>query len=298
MENLLFVYNPRSGKAQIRNHLSDIIDTFVKAQYRVQVHPTQRKLDARKQVLDRYGTYDRIVCSGGDGTLNEVVSGVMELEERPMIGYIPSGSTNDFAASILLPKSMKKAAKLAVTGTPYPVDIGKFNKKYFTYIAAFGAFTDVSYLTPQEKKNLLGHQAYLLEGLKKITSIKPYRMRVDYDGKRIEDEFIYGMISNSFSVGGFKGITGKDIVLNDGLFEVTLIRAPKTPIELNYILAVLLGLEEKNELVFTCKASSINITATLNVPWVLDGEYGGAPKRVEIQNLRKAVKMVSGITPK
>lgn len=299
MKNLLFIYNPHSGKGMIKENLSDIIDCFVKNGYQVGVYPTQGRLDAREQIIHMAYQYDMIICSGGDGTLNEVISGLMELPQKPAVGYIPAGSTNDFAQSIKLPKSLLEAADVAINGMPVYVDVGSFGRKNFVYIAAFGAFTDVSYMTSQEMKNLLGHSAYLLDAMTKITSLRTYHMTVTYDDDNmIEDDFLYGMITNSISVGGFKGITGKNIVLDDGLFEVMLIKMPKNPLDLNVVLGALIGMDVKTESVVSFKASKLVINATDKVPWVLDGEYGGSPKRVKIVNHKRAIKIMSGIAKK
>ncbi len=298
MKNLLFIYNPHSGKGMIKENLSDIIDCFVKNGYQVGVYPTQERLDAKEQVIHTAYQYDMVVCSGGDGTLNEVISGLMELPHKPVLGYIPAGSTNDFAQSIRLPKSFLEAADVAVNGMPIYVDIGSFGKKNFVYIAAFGAFTDVSYMTPQEMKNLLGHSAYLIDAVTKLTSLRTYHMTVTYDDNTIEDDFLYGMITNSISVGGFKGITGKNIVLDDGLFEVMLIKQPKNPLDLNVVLGALIGMDVKTDSIVNVKASRIVINAAEKVPWVLDGEYGGSPKKVKIVNNKRAVKIMSGIAKK
>lgn len=282
----------------IKEYLSDIIDLFVKAGFQVGIYPTQGKLDAKEHVIHCSSHYDMIVCSGGDGTLNEVISGIMELRERPVLGYIPAGSTNDFATSIRLPKDMKEAAGVAVKGMPVAVDIGRFNKKNFVYIAAFGAFTDVSYMTPQEMKNIIGHPAYIIEAVMKLTSLRTYHMKVKYENGELEGDFLYGMVSNSVSVGGFKGITGKNIVLDDGMFEVTLVKQPKNPLDLQIILGCLLGLDMRSESIISFKSSKIIFMADEKVPWVLDGEYGGAPKNVKIENLNKAIRIMSGISKK
>jgi len=298
LKDLLFIYNPFSGKGMIKEYLSDIIDLFVKAGFQVGIYPTQGKLDAKEHVIHCSSHYDMIVCSGGDGTLNEVISGIMELRERPVLGYIPAGSTNDFATSIRLPKDMKEAAGVAVKGMPVAVDIGRFNKKNFVYIAAFGAFTDVSYMTPQEMKNIIGHPAYIIEAVMKLTSLRTYHMKVKYENGELEGDFLYGMVSNSVSVGGFKGITGKNIVLDDGMFEVTLVKQPKNPLDLQIILGCLLGLDMRSESIISFKSSKIIFMADEKVPWVLDGEYGGAPKNVKIENLNKAIRIMSGISKK
>lgn len=298
MRSLLFIYNPHSGKGMVKENLSDIIDCFVKNGYQVGVYPTQGRLDAKEQVIHMAYQYDMVVCSGGDGTLNEVISGIMELPEKPVLGYIPAGSTNDFSQSIRLPKTMLEAASLAVNGMPVSVDIGGFGKKKFIYIAAFGAFTDVSYMTPQEMKNMLGHSAYVIEAVKNLTSLRTYHMKVKYDDNFIEGDFLYGMITNSISVGGFKGITGKNVVIDDGLFEVTLIKQPQNAIDLNVILGAMIGLDVKTDSIISFKASKITIDADEKVPWVLDGEYGGSPKHVKITNYKKAIRIMSGIAKK
>lgn len=298
MRNLLFIYNPFSGKGMVKENLSDIIDCFVKNGYQVGVYPTQGRLDAKEQVIHMAYQYDMIVCSGGDGTLNEVVSGLMELPNRPVLGYIPAGSTNDFAQGIRLPKSMLEAAAIAVNGMQISVDIGGFGKKKFIYIAAFGAFTDVSYMTPQEMKNVLGHPAYIIEAVTKLTSLRTYHMKIIYENNEIEGDFLYGMVTNSVSVGGFKGITGKNVSIDDGMFEVTLIKQPKNPFDLQAILGGLIGLDVKSDSIISFKASRIVFDADEKVPWVLDGEYGGSPKRVKVTNYMRAIRIMSGIAKK
>ena len=298
MKDLLFIYNPFSGKGMIKEYLSDIIDLFVKAGFQVSIYPTLGKLDAKEHMIHCSSQYDMIICSGGDGTLNEVISGIMELKERPVLGYIPAGSTNDFATSIRLPKDMKEAAGVAVKGMPVAVDIGRFNRRNFVYIAAFGAFTDVSYMTPQEMKNAIGHPAYIIEAVMKLTSLRTYHMKVKYENGELEGDFLYGMVSNSISVGGFKGITGKNVVLDDGMFEVTLVKQPKNPLDLQIVLGCLLGLDMRSESIISFKSSKIIFMADEKVPWVLDGEYGGSPKNVKIENLNKAIRIMSGISKK
>lgn len=294
MKRLLLIYNAKSGKAQINSKLSNIIDIFVKADYRVEVRPTQARLDARDQVLNYSKEFDLVVCSGGDGTLSEVISGIVPLDKKPILGYIPSGSTNDFASSIKLPKNMENAAKLIVKGNIKEVDVGHFNTKSFIYIAAFGAFTDVSYMTKQEMKNVLGHQAYILEGIKKLSSLRTYKMKMQYGKNIIEGDYLFGMVSNSLSAGGFKGITGDKVLLDDGLYEVTLIKAPKNPIEMKDIILTLIGFNKKCDNVITFKTRCLRILSYDKAPWVLDGEYGGAPKKIKIINEQKAIKIITG----
>lgn len=286
---LLFVYNPHSGVGRIRTHLSDILEIMVQAGYEVNVHPTQAAGDATVVTAARAADYDLVVCCGGDGTLDETVTGLMESGCQIPLGYIPAGSTNDFAASLKLPKNMKKAAQVAVSGKDFPCDVGCFGEKHFIYIAAFGLFTDVSYQTSQELKNVLGHVAYLLEGAKRIGSHPSYRMRVEYDGGTIEDNFMYGMVTNSLSVGGFKGMTGDDVALDDGLFEVMLIKTPNNPVELNEIIAVLTKLRPESDLIYTFKTKELLISPYQTIPWTLDGEYGGEQTQIHLENLRRAL---------
>ena len=289
MKKLLFVFNPFSGKALIRNCLLDIVDTMVKADYEVTIYPTQRAGDAKEKVQEYAPGYDLIVCSGGDGTLDETVSGIMNCGKRVPLGYIPAGSTNDFATSIGIPKDMEAAAFDAVNGEPFPCDIGRFNDKNFVYVAAFCLFTEVSYKTSQEWKNVLGHAAYILEGIKSLHEIPAFLMQVEFNNCCIQDEFIYGMITNSTSVGGFTGMTGTDVQLDDGVFEVTLIKKPRNPIELNEIIASLVNLVDDTNMIYSFKTERVKFTAKQEIPWTLDGEYGGNHVEVEIENLKQAV---------
>lgn len=291
-KRLLFILNPFSGKAQIKNQLLEIVDIMVKAGYEVTVYPTQAQGDAIHKVEEEAEAYDLLVCSGGDGTLDEVVTGMMHRGLTMPLGYIPAGSTNDFATSLGIPKDMVKAANVAVAGKEFPCDIGSFNGDYFVYVAAFGLFTDVSYKTSQEWKNVLGHAAYILEGVRSLHDIPSFRMQVEYDNTRLQDEFIYGMISNSTSVGGFKGMTGKDVLLDDGVFEVTLIKKPKNPIELNEIIASLINLVDDTDMVYSFKTDEVKFTASEDIPWTLDGEYGGAHAEVRVTNLCQTVKIM------
>ncbi|PJJ27483.1 diacylglycerol/lipid kinase family protein [Lacrimispora celerecrescens] len=298
MKKILFIFNPRSGKAQIRNKLMDILDIFTKAGYELLVHVTQRTGDAMEAAAAYGDSVDLVVCSGGDGTLNETISGLMKLDNIPDLGYIPAGSTNDFASSLKISKSMVKAAEAAVFGEPFPIDIGCFcGDRHFVYIAAFGAFTEVSYLTPQDKKNVLGHQAYMLEGMKSLASIQSYELRIECEELTLEGEFIFGMITNTMSVGGFKGLVTQDVALDDGEFEVLLIRTPKTPLDLTNIINYMFLKEEPNEYVHKFRTRSLRILSKEPIDWVLDGEFGGTRREVNIINLKKRIRIMRK-TPK
>ncbi|MCD7725155.1 MAG: YegS/Rv2252/BmrU family lipid kinase [Clostridiales bacterium] len=288
---LLFIYNPRAGKAQIRSNLLDIIDIFVKAGYEVTAYPTQASGDAVKAVRQRHAGYDIVVCSGGDGTLDEVVTGMMQCEQRLPIGYVPAGSTNDFANSLKIPRNMIKAADVVVKGRNFACDIGAFNDDSFIYVAAFGIFTNVSYETRQDVKNVLGHAAYLLEGVRALPSVRAYALKIVCDGQIIEGEFLYGMITNSHSVGGFRGITGQNVLLDDGLFEVTLIRKPSNPLELNNIILAMVDKRVKSEHIYSLSASRIVVEAGEPLAWTLDGEFGGEHLRAVIANEKRAVEI-------
>lgn len=297
MKKLLFVYNPRAGKEMIKPRLSDVLDIFVKAGYEVTVHPTQAYRDAYYQIKEyEVGKYDLIACSGGDGTIDEVATGMMKRREMGKdvvpVGYIPAGTTNDFAKSLHIPRKPLAAADNAVKGVPFPCDIGKFNDSVFVYIAAFGIFTDVSYETDQAVKNVLGHMAYILEGAKRIFNIPSYKIKVEHDREVIEDEFIFGMVTNSRSVGGFSNMVGKNIVFDDGLFEVTLIKTPKNPIALQEIIAALLIEQVDTKHMYTFKTKKITFDSVEEIPWTLDGEFGGEQDYVEIENVQKAMEIM------
>lgn len=297
-KRLLFIYNPKAGKGQIRNNLLDIIDTFVKAGYEVHARPTQYAGEAVEIARKKAGQYDLVVCSGGDGTLDEVVTGIVKTGQHCPIGYIPAGSTNDFANSLELPKSMKSAAQTAVSGKPFACDIGSFNSNSFVYIAAFGLFTEVSYETSQEVKNVLGHMAYVLEGVKKLTAIKSYHMKISTQDTVIEDDFLYGMVTNSVSVGGFKGITGKFVDLSDGVFEVTLIKVPRSLEDLNQIIGALTLRDIDAAQMYCFKTSWLKFESEEEVAWTLDGEFGGRHTEVTIENLKRQLTiMVPALAP-
>ena len=291
-KKLLFVFNAKSGKGLIKNHLVDIVDTMVKADYEVTVYTTQAQGDAIQKVEKEAAKYDLVVCSGGDGTLDEVVTGMNRSEVERPIGYIPAGSTNDFANSLGIPKDMVKATYTAVYGKEFPCDVGYFNGDTFVYVAAFGLFTEVSYQTPQHWKNILGHAAYILEGAKRLHDIPSYVMKVEHDGEVFIDKFIFGMVTNSISVGGFRGMTGEDVKLDDGVFEVTLIKSPKTPLELNEILASLTKLIDDTDLIYSFKTSELRITTEEKVAWTLDGEFGGEHEELVIKNLKQKIQIM------
>ena len=302
-KKVLFIFNPVAGRSQIRNQLLDIIEVLSAANYKVVCYPTKGRGDARTITRERKDDYEYVICAGGDGTLDEVVSGMMESQDKPFvpIGYIPAGTTNDFASSLHIPSDMKKAAEAITTGQVFNCDLGQFNEMdYFTYVAAFGIFTGTSYQTPQELKNQLGHFAYILQGVTELSQMRAYHVHVSADIVEdgveksivLEDEVAFGMITNSMSIGGFQNITGDRVDLQDGLFEVTLIRMPKNPFELSEILMALGDSHINTPMITTFKTSEIRLRCDERISWTKDGEYAGSHKEVFLRNRRKQLQIL------
>ena len=296
MKRLLFIYNPQAGKGTVKAHLSNIVDTFTKAGYLVTIWPTQGKEDATHVAAQQGWWYDRVVCCGGDGTLSETVSGLLALDTPPVLGYIPAGTTNVFSKNLGLPRGVEKAAVTAVEGEARPCDMGRFNGRYFVYVAAFGIFTDVSYGTPQQFKNAFGHLAYVLEGATKLGDLgRAYHLQVEHDEGSLEGDFIYGMVTNTLSVGGFKVFPPKQVSLDDGLFEVVLVRQPRNVADLQDALFSLVRQDaNSSRLVEAFHTRKLKVTAAEPLPWTLDGEFGGDPETAVIENLHDAITLVWG----
>ena len=290
-KKLLLIINPTSGRGMIKDYLLSIVTQFSLAEYEVTVYPTKAKHDAvSKMKVAR--NYDLIIASGGDGTLNEVITGLIEANANTPIGYIPTGTTNDFASTLGIPKNVPKALQLCLDGKPMPIDIGKFNDRYFMYVAAFGAFTDVAYETPQPRKNMLGGFAYLIEGMMKLPTIQSYKCKIYHRDGYVEGDYIFGMISNSDSVAGIKNAFGNQADLKDGLFEVTLIKAPKNLIDIHRILADFLNKTYDPEYVMTFKTDRITIESKQQVKWTLDGEDGGSMQSATIKSLPHRINIL------
>ena len=291
-KRMLFVYNPKSGKGIMRTKLAPVVEMFTQHGYDVLVHPTTARGDARKTVKRLAEESDIVVCSGGDGTMDQVVMAIMETDPSKTVGYIPSGSTNDFANSLGLPKNMLKCAHGIMDENVYACDIGAFNKSYFCYVAAFGAFTHIAYDTDQNLKNTIGHFAYLTQAGMEVFKLPSYQLKVTADGQEIEGKYTYGMITNSRFVGGIPNITGKAVDMDDGLFEITLVHTPANPLELTEIFTTLLSKDIlQSRLVEKYKASHITICAEEKIDWTLDGEFGGSCMRADIRNLHKALRI-------
>lgn len=291
MKKLLFIVNPKAGKSAIKTDMLDIIVTFSEAGYEVTTYPTAGPEDAEQKVIADGANYDLIVCAGGDGTLENTVCGYMQMGEKKVpIGYIPVGTTNDFARSVGLSRKPAEAAIQIVNGDKTALDIGKLDEKYFVYIAAFGLFTDVSYSTNQNLKKYMGHAAYVVEAVKNITDMHPYNIKAQFDGALVTGEYIYAMITNSFSVAGFKIRGAKHVILDDGKFDCLLVKMPHTVDELRQVVTAFLTNEfdDTNEMFFSCKASHIEIECEEGIPWTIDGEFGGNKQKTVIENVKQA----------
>ena len=297
-KRMLLIVNPYSGKRQAKGVLFEIVDALCKEGWDPTIHVTQSRGDAAVVAKEAEGVYDKVVCIGGDGTLNEMVSGLAQWKTHPFAGYIPSGTTNDFASTLGFPKSPKEAALTAINGEPFQCDIGRFGDRFFVYIAAFGAFTDVAYSTDQQAKNLFGRLAYLFQGALELPSLQQgQHMRVICEDGIIEDDFIFGAVSNSLSIGGFKGLPAGEIFLDDGWLEVLLIRLPRNAAELSELVAALLGQQFGQHGVYFFKVRSVTFQCDHPVSWTLDGEDGGSREEVEISCVPEAVTFSVGKRP-
>ena len=293
MKKLLFIMNPLAGMKKANRYLADIIALFNRAGYDVLTYMTAAPGDCVTAVEQKAAGMDLIVCVGGDGTFNETVSGLLRTGLDIPVGYIPAGSTNDFAASLKLPTNVLEAAQLIAEGEPVAYDVGRFDNRYFTYVASFGAFTRVSYATPQSVKNALGHTAYLLGGLQEISQIRPFHVRFDLDdGQVIEDDFIFGAISNSTSVGGILTLDPKQVDMQDGKFELFLVRAPKDVLELSECAKALTEQKCNCKVITFCSASRITVTAPPDMNWTLDGEMEPGHDTVSVENLHHSIRLM------
>ena len=284
MKKMLFVFNPHTGSGKLKNHMLDILCRFSAADFEVTVRPTAAAGDARKIVCECAEDYDIVVCCGGDGTMNEVVDGIKLHRPKPVLGYIPGGTTNDFASSLGLPKTDMMAAvdRIISPKKIYPCDFGIFNDRAFTYVAAFGAFTSVSYETPQSVKNMLGYFAYLIEGLQQLPSLQPIHARVECDEGIFEDDYMLGMVLNSVSVGGFNFPGENKVKMDDGLFELLLVRRPLKLSELAELYASVTSGKFDSHLLTIVRSKHLMFELEAPAAWTLDGEFGGTTDTVEI----------------
>ncbi len=275
MKKLLLIINPSAGKSAMSHSLYEVSEVFVKGGYDLTVYISKSGEDMRHTVRDRAMEFDVVVCCGGDGTINIATKGMYEANIKKPLGYIPCGTTNDFALSRKISSVPAEAASQIVEGVKNAIDVGFFNSKIFVYVAAFGVFSEVSYQTPAQMKKNIGHAAYVFEGIKSLMKIKPYSMNIEYDGGMLEGDFIYGMITNTRRVGGFSIPMIADVCFDDGLMEVTLVRHPKTTTDSQRLLNSLITQVPDSSLVYHFQTSSLKYTSEEKIQWTLDGEYGG-----------------------
>lgn len=294
---VLLIINPIAGKMKINSEILTVVDILCRHKYSVNIYTTAGRGDGEIIVINEAKYYDLIICCGGDGTFNEIVSGCMKLPldiKIPLIGYIPSGSTNDMAATLKLSTDIKTATLNIIHGDKFRLDIGNFNdNKYFTYVASFGAFTKTSYNTPQSLKNTFGHFAYVLEGARDLYNIRPYHMTVKCCDGEIEDDFIFGSITNATSIGGILKFDDSGVDLSDGIFEVVLIRQPQNPIEFNNLIFSITKQDFTNDKnIFFKRTSYVEFEIDEKIPWTVDGEFAGDYNSVQILNLLKAITIL------
>jgi len=291
MKNLLFVMNPCAGMRKANKILPEILGLFNRYGYDVHVHITEGRADAKAVVAGRAGEMDLVVCCGGDGTFNETVSGILESGAKTPVGYIPAGSTNDFAVSLGLKSNPLEAAKAIMEGTPTHYDVGCFGGRYFTYVASFGIFTKASYATSQSMKNALGHAAYILEGIQELSQLRKYPVKMELDGEVLEGEYLFGAISNSTSMGGVLKLDPRQVDMADGLFEILLVRMPKDLLELSECIN---AIQKQN---YNCKmmtfrtAKKVTVHAQSGMDWTLDGEREPGHAQVEVENVHLAIAL-------
>ena len=293
MKKMLFIMNPFAGQRRANRYLADILTMFSREGYDISVHMTSGPGDGARVVQERAAGMDLIVCCGGDGTFNETVSGLIRAGVDVPVGYIPAGTTNDFAASMKIPTNVNKAAQAILEGTPHRYDVGAFGERFFTYVASFGAFTRSSYATPQSVKNALGHTAYVLEGMQELSQIKNIHVRLELDDDRvIEDDFLFGAISNSLSVGGILTLDPKQVDMSDGKFELLLVRAPQDITEVSECLRALQTQKYNCRMITFVSASHVRVTAAEELVWTLDGEREDIRDAVEAKVLRHAIRLI------
>ena len=292
MKKMLFIINPFAGVKRANRHLADILLTFTQAGYEVVTHMTLGRGDATAVAREKGRDVDLVVCCGGDGTLNETITGLLSAGADTPIGYIPAGSTNDFAASLKIPTNIPRAAQAIVEGEPVCYDVGKFADRYFSYVASFGAFTKSSYATPQNVKNALGHTAYVLSGITELSQIRNEHIKMEIDGQTVEGDFLFGAICNSTSVGGILTLDPKQVDMGDGLFEILLIRAPENLVEIHECIQALQSQKYNCAMITFRSAQKVRIFADPQMPWTLDGEKEDGHEVVEVENLHHAIRLM------
>jgi len=292
-QKLLLIFNPKSGVQKFPQYLFEVVDKFTAAGFLVTAYPTQAAGEVRAVISRCAGEYDLLVCSGGDGTISEAVDAMMGLTRRPAFGIIPAGTVNDFATSLNIPKDILAAADVVTSAKTRPLDVGRFGERHFSYVAAFGMFTDISYSTPQNTKNMLGKLAYFVEGIKRFGSSKPTYCEVLLDGEAVRGEFALGIVANAHSIAGIKVPSKIDVSMDDGLLEVALVHAPYTLKDRQEIIAYLLNQEIDTDLLTFRRAKKITFTSETPIAWTLDGDFGGEYKQISIENRHHAIEVLT-----
>lgn len=291
-KKLLLIINPRAGRNKSRGPLFDAAAVFSEAGYLLSIHETTAPGDATAYAGKAGRHFDVVVAVGGDGTLNEVACGLMALEKPPLLGYLPQGSTNDFAASLHISGNPVTAACAITQAAPRQLDMGRWNGRHFLYVASFGAFTSSSYTASQAAKNALGHFAYILEGMKDLNSLRPYQVRLTADGEVLDGEYLFGAICNSTSIGGLMKLDPEGVVLDDGKFEMLLVPSPKTPTDLQNLVVALLEQRYDGEGLIFRHVSSVHVEPAEALPWSLDGEYAPSAPTVDVENCPRALSIL------
>lgn len=292
MKKLLFIMNPFAGQKKANKVLPEILMVFTEAGYEIQMAMTTGSGSAAKLAAMYGGEKDLVVCCGGDGTLNETITGMIRAGLQVPVGYIPSGTTNDFASSLKLSHNPVQAAKDIVEGEPVAYDVGRFGERYFCYVASFGAFTKASYAVPQTVKNALGHTAYVLGGISELSQIRNEHVRMEIDGEVVEDDFLFGAICNSTSIGGILTLPPNRVDMGDGIFEVMLIRAARNVNEIPECIMAVQNQTYNCGMITFRPAKTVKITADPFMAWTLDGEKADGYKEVTVENLHHAVRIV------
>ncbi len=292
MKKMLFIMNPCAGQKRANKHLSDILLVFSQAGYEITVHITTGQGNAVLAAQQLGGTVDLVVCCGGDGTLNETITGLLRAGAETPVGYIPAGTTNDFASSLSLSGNMVQAAQDIVEGEPVAYDVGRFGSRYFSYVASFGAFTRSSYVVPQNVKNALGHTAYVLGGISELSQIRKEHLRLEIGDQVVEDDFLFGAICNSTSIGGILTLDPKHVDMADGLFEILLVRSARNLTEIADCIQAVQSQKYNCEMITFRSARSVKIFANPDMPWTLDGEKEDGHEEISVENLHHAIRLM------